>query len=107
MIPETLTPLTVFAGYLALVTLASLAAIVLYWIDKRSAVAGGRRIPETTLHWVSLAGGWPGAIFAQQYLHHKTQKRSFRIVFWLTVLLHIIMSLCAIYWILNNRADSA
>jgi uncharacterized membrane protein YsdA (DUF1294 family) len=37
---------------------------------------------------LSLAGGWPGALVAQQKLHHKSKKQSFRLVFWLTVLLN-------------------
>jgi heme/copper-type cytochrome/quinol oxidase subunit 3 len=37
---------------------------------------------------LSLVGGWPGALVAQQKLRHKSQKQSFRIVFWITVLLN-------------------
>lgn len=94
------TLLTVLAGYVALVTVASLVAYVLYWIDKRRAVAGGRRIPESTLHWVSLLGGWPGAIVAQRRLRHKTQKVAFRVTFWITVLLHLVVAGVVMYWFL-------
>jgi uncharacterized membrane protein YsdA (DUF1294 family) len=38
---------------------------------------------------LGLIGGWPGAIVAQQLLRHKTSKRSFRIAFWVTVVLNI------------------
>ena len=37
---------------------------------------------------VAMAGGWPGALIAQQTLRHKSKKESFRFVFWLTVFLN-------------------
>lgn len=49
-------------------------------------MTGSWRVPENTLHLLALLGGWPGALYAQQTLRHKTQKTSFRIVFWMTVL---------------------
>ena len=94
--------LALTAGYLLLVTIASMVAYLLYWFDKRRAIAGGRRLPENTLHWASLLGGWPGAIIAQQRLRHKTQKRSFRIVFWITVFLHIVATVIVIAIYLAN-----
>lgn len=97
---QTPTLLTALAGYLVLVTIASVFAYVLYWFDKRRAVAGGRRVPENTLHWVALLGGWPGAIIAQRRLRHKTQKRAFRMVFWITVLLHWVAAMAVTYWFL-------
>lgn len=66
----------------------SMLGVLLYWLDKRSAQAGGRRIAENTLHLVELAGGWPGALLAQQLLRHKTRKASYQTVFWLIVAAH-------------------
>ncbi len=56
--------------------------------DKSAAEAGQWRTKENTLHLLSLLGGWPGALIAQQTLRHKSRKTSFRIVFWVTVLLN-------------------
>lgn len=72
-------------AYLAL----SLLTFVVYAIDKSKAKRGGWRIPEKTLHLLSLVGGWPGALLAQQLLRHKSSKTSFRIVFWLTLCLNL------------------
>jgi uncharacterized membrane protein YsdA (DUF1294 family) len=55
----------------------SLVAFLLYWSDKRKARADAWRTPENVLHAVELAGGWPGALLAQQVFRHKTRKVSF------------------------------
>ena len=77
-------PLHILALYMA----ASLLTFIIYELDKSAAQDGAWRTQESTLHLLSLAGGWPGALIAQQKLRHKTQKQSFRSVFWITVLLN-------------------
>lgn len=71
----------------------SLLTFLVYWHDKRRAQAEGQRIPENVLHALELAGGWPGALLAQQLLRHKTRKVSYQLVFWLIVALH------QVFWI--------
>ena len=73
---------------LALYMATSLLTVIMYALDKSAAQVGAWRTQESTLHFLSLAGGWPGALIAQQTLRHKTQKQSFRSVFWITVLLN-------------------
>ena len=70
--------------------LASVACFAVYAFDKSAAKNGRWRVPENTLHVLALIGGWPGAICAQQMLRHKTQKTSFRVVFWLTVVANVV-----------------
>lgn len=65
---------------------ASLVTFVAYAIDKSAATSGSWRTSESTLHLFALAGGWPGALLAQQVLRHKSAKAEFRAVFWVTVL---------------------
>ena len=77
-----------FWWVLPLYLLASLLSFLQYWLDKRSAQSGGRRTAENTLHLVELAGGWPGALIAQQTFRHKTRKASYQAVFWLIVAVH-------------------
>jgi len=38
-----------------------------------------------------LAGGWPGAILAQQWLRHKSSKLAFRRWFWCSVALNMAL----------------
>ncbi|MCV6609234.1 MAG: cold shock and DUF1294 domain-containing protein [Amphritea sp.] len=73
------------ALFLVLYLVFSLLAFLMYALDKSAARKGGWRTQESTLHLVALIGGWPGALFAQQKLRHKSKKQSFRFVFWVTV----------------------
>lgn len=66
----------------------SLLTFIIYAADKSAAKKGEWRTQESTLHLLSLAGGWPGALIAQQKLRHKSKKQSFQAAFWLTVLLN-------------------
>ncbi|PMG99633.1 DUF1294 domain-containing protein [Vibrio lentus] len=62
---------------------------VVYAKDKRAAINGNWRVPEKTLHIFSVAGGWLGALIAQDKLRHKTQKQPFRAIYWLTVVINV------------------
>ena len=62
-----------------------------YAIDKSAARLKQRRVAETSLILLGMLGGWPGAILAQQLLRHKTAKRSFRAVFWVSVLINVVV----------------
>jgi len=87
-------------GYASLVTdlpvevswafaLLSAVTYLLYALDKRAAQQSNQRTPEKVLHWLSVLGGWPGALIAQQQFRHKTRKTSFRVGFYFTVILNI------------------
>lgn len=69
----------------------SVATFLVYGVDKRQATKSGRRISEQTLHMLALLGGWPGAMIGQRQFWHKTQKLSFLLVFWLTVVIHAVV----------------
>lgn len=80
--------------HLAAINLATFTA---YGVDKRAAVKGSWRVSEAKLHTLELLGGWPGAFIAQKIFRHKTKKKSFRIMFWLMLILQI----AAVYYILS------
>lgn len=83
--------LTTFPVWVAvLYGLVSAVTLVVYAFDKARAGTTARRVPERTLHLLALAGGWPGALLAQQELRHKTRKVRFQILFWLTIVAHVI-----------------
>lgn len=79
----------------ALYGLASVVCFIAYALDKRAAIRQLRRTPERTLLLLGLAGGWPGALLAQQWLRHKCSKPSFLAWFWLTV----VANLAGLIWL--------
>lgn len=76
---------------LAPYALMSVVTFTVYAADKSAARRGAQRVPESTLHVLSLLGGWPGALAAQQMLRHKTRKQPFRAVFWATVAINCLV----------------
>ena len=69
---------------------ASIITYGVYARDKTAAQNAGWRVPESTLHLMSLVGGWPGALIAQVLLRHKTRKTSFLIGYCLTVIANCV-----------------
>ncbi|HKR25359.1 MAG TPA: DUF1294 domain-containing protein [Allosphingosinicella sp.] len=55
----------------------NLWTMLTFWRDKQRAVAGERRIPESDLLVLALAGGSPGALLARRLFRHKTRKQPF------------------------------
>ena len=92
-------PLLVFGVYAGF----SVIAFIAYALDKSAAQKNQWRTKESTLHMLGLIGGWPGALLAQQVLRHKSKKGSFRIAFWLTV----VVNCGALGWILTSSGASA
>ena len=91
-----------YAVLVLLVMMGDLSWLVLAWYvllgvityltyakDKAAAQSGAWRTPESTLHLLSVLGGWVGAMVAQTYLRHKSQKPDFRISFYLTVVVNL------------------
>lgn len=80
-----------FCWAIAWYLILSLLCFVLYALDKSAAIGGRRRISEKSLILCGLFGGWPGALLAQQVLRHKTKKRSFLFLFWISVILNLFV----------------
>ncbi|RBP48884.1 DUF1294 domain-containing protein [Arenicella xantha] len=84
------------------IVLLSVISLLFYWSDKRAAEQGHWRTTERSLHVLSLLGGWPGALLAQKIIRHKSSKKSFQWVFWLTVLVNV----GAVVWILTASGNA-
>lgn len=66
-----------------------LITYIMYAKDKAAAQSNAWRTPEMTLHILSALGGWVGAMVAQTYLRHKSQKPDFRMAYYLTVVINL------------------
>lgn len=88
----------------ALIVMSGVTFIA-YWLDKRRARKDEWRISERKLHTMELLGGWPGAIFARQWLRHKTVKASYRLMFWLIVVAHLALIATAIMLAFKNSSQ--
>jgi uncharacterized membrane protein YsdA (DUF1294 family) len=77
----TLSPLhggmTLLPALIGMALFVNLLTMLLFWQDKRRAIAGGRRIREADLLGLALVGGSPGALLARRLFRHKTRKRPF------------------------------
>ncbi len=66
-----------------------------YWLDKRRAARGGRRVSERELLLWAAAGGSLGSWIAMRHLRHKTRKLGFRAAFFGIVVGQVL----ALYWL--------
>jgi uncharacterized membrane protein YsdA (DUF1294 family) len=80
----------------------SLITFIVYGFDKWKAKRGQWRVKENTLHLLSLLGGWPGAGLAQQFLRHKSSKKPFRIMYWVTVVANISIVILWLLFLVNE-----
>lgn len=78
--------------------LLSCLSYIIYSLDKTAAGKDMQRTPESTLHFVDLLGGWPGALIAQQQFRHKTVKASFQTVFLASVLINVAV----VAWLVHS-----
>ncbi len=82
-------PVNILLAYAVVSTIAFIA----YGLDNSAATAGRQRTPESTLHFLGLICGWPGALLAQRVFRHKSRKAAFQSTFWGTVALNVIVLL--------------
>lgn len=81
----------------ALFLALNLFVFSIYFLDKRAARHGRRRISERTLLTLALIGGSLGAVAAQQLLRHKTRKEPFRSILAGILILHGALAAAVVF----------
>lgn len=66
-------PFCIPAAFVAI----NLVTFAMFALDKALAQREVRRVPESTLLWLALLGGTPGAYAARSLFRHKTRKQPF------------------------------
>lgn len=66
-------------------------SFILFFADKRKAIARKWRVPESTLLASAFAGGSLGALLAMKTFRHKTKHLKFTLSVPLMLVLHIIL----------------
>ena len=79
----------VSANWFVIYGVASVACFAGYGLDKMAASQKQWRVSETILLLIGLVGGWPGGIIGQEVFRHKTQKKTFRTLFWMSVAINM------------------
>lgn len=88
----------VWMGYfIGVVPVLCLISFCSYGIDKSRALRKAWRIPEASLLFWDGLGGWIGGLIAQQKFRHKTKKVSYRIRYYLA----IIVNVGVVIWLLQ------
>jgi uncharacterized membrane protein YsdA (DUF1294 family) len=75
----------------------NIVTFVAFGYDKAVAPQGATRVPEAILLALTLLGGCIGAMIARPLFRHKTQKTSFRLIFWPCVIVSI--ALVTVYYL--------
>lgn len=78
-----------FKWILLYYSIVSIILFVLMGVDKHKAKKHKWRIPEKTLFFFSLIGGFFGGFAAMGVFHHKTRKIMFWVVFVFSLILHM------------------
>jgi uncharacterized membrane protein YsdA (DUF1294 family) len=83
-----------------LIVLNFMVVPCMYWVDKRRAIINHarhnpktaiRRVPEFSMHFLTALGGAIGAFTSQQIFRHKRSKKSFQMMFFITILSSMII----------------
>lgn len=90
-------PVWVMGWYVAI----TIATFAMYAHDKNSAQTNSWRVQESSLHKLSLLGGWVRAGVAHKTLRHKSQKTEFRQRYYLTIVGNLF--LLAVLWYFKLR----
>lgn len=87
----------IIACFISYFIIINLFAGILSAVDKKRAIKGKYRIPESTLMLTGLFGGALAEYFVMRKIHHKTNHSKFMICLPIEIFLHIVLIALVIY----------
>lgn len=87
----------IIAFFLLYFAIINLIAGILSVVDKKRAIKGKYRIPESALMLTGLFGGALAEYFVMKKIHHKTKHSKFMIGLPLEIFFHIVLIALVIY----------
>ena len=84
------------------VLIINLWLFMLFWLDKRAAEQGSRRVSERFLLTLIFLGGAIGALLASQLFRHKTKKQPFRTLLIAALPINICCALLFSYLVVSG-----
>ena len=90
--------MTPFKALVIYYIIINIILFILMGIDKLRAKKNKWRVPESSLFIISIMGGSIGGFCGMYLFHHKTKKWSFKIIYALSLVIHIII----IYLLIKN-----
>ncbi|HEY94025.1 MAG TPA: DUF1294 domain-containing protein [Dehalococcoidia bacterium] len=92
--------------YFIWLAIASTITFLFYGYDKVQAKRSGRRVPEKYLHWMALAGGFPGSWLGRSVFRYKTRKGVFLFVLILSTIVRLVLAGWLFFISLTSRLTS-
>ncbi|UCC17310.1 MAG: DUF1294 domain-containing protein [Dehalococcoidales bacterium] len=78
--------------YFIWLAIASIITFLSYGFDKVQAKRNGTWVPEKYLHWMALAGGFPGGWLGRSVFRHKTRKGVFLFFLVTSTIIHLVLA---------------
>ena len=96
--------LIILLAYIGYLVVMSLLAFFLYGKDKKMAQKNHSevRIKEKTLLWFACLGGAVGSFLGRILFHHKTDKKYFSLVIYLSILLQAAVLGVLVYFVFKK-----
>ena len=90
---------TVIKSIIFYYAVINIIAFFMFGSDKRKAKNSEWRISESSLIFVSFAGGAFGSLLGMQVFHHKTRKVKFQVLIPFMVIIHLALISTVFLWL--------
>ncbi len=98
LVGPVIAPILTPANIVTAIIVLNFAAFAAFGIDKAKAERGAWRVSESTLLWLALFGGSPGAYAGRRLFRHKTRKQPFNRQLFMVVVVQVLGAGALLGW---------